>query len=496
MSFTDVTELSELFSETLARVRARLDADANATLAEDDPEWIDTRQGSFYWDVTQPPAMEMARLWDAMTEAVAAAFPSTAWGEYLDEHGRTFNLVRNPAIAATGYLTFITSEATAISAGVQVSTAVPELGDAITFQTVESGTSGAPLGVPGVVNVNVLESGGLLSAGTRYYQVTAVNEFGETEASEPVEATTVGNTGRNVLSWGSVLGAQSYRVYSSPDAEVPGGLVGSTVSAGFIDDGATTPTDTTPPERNMTSGVTLAAQATEAGAASSVAAGAVTSMDSAIATVLTVTNLEPMTGGADEESDEDFRVRIIGQYVGTSGGGNVADYRRWAAQQGVNRVTVVPVWNGPGTVLVIAMQPDGSPVAQGVVDGLQAFLDPVPGKGAGQAPIGATVTVKTSTQVQIEVAAEVVPVDGYSLDGAEATVATRGSIMLSLIAYLQHLQPGDTIVYEHVQSCFFVPGVFRVNGLTVEGGTQDIPLGTGITPEVATLNPASVLTEP
>ena len=114
---TDVTDLTEIFSETLARVRPRMDQDANGTLADDDPDWVDTREGSFYWDMTQPSAMECARLWDAMTETVAAAFPSTAWGDYLDEHGATFGLTRNPAVASTGALTFIASSATLIAVG-------------------------------------------------------------------------------------------------------------------------------------------------------------------------------------------------------------------------------------------------------------------------------------------------------------------------------------------------------------------------------------------
>ena len=152
---TDIVDLSEVFSETLARVRARMDADANMGLTTDDPALIDTREGTFYWDMTQPPAMECARLWDAMTETVAAAFPSTAWGDYLDEHGATFGLTRSPAIASTGQLTFIASEATLIGAGTQASSVASTTGDTNTYETTEGGTTNDPLPIPSGVTVTL-----------------------------------------------------------------------------------------------------------------------------------------------------------------------------------------------------------------------------------------------------------------------------------------------------------------------------------------------------
>jgi len=176
--FTDVTDFTQLFSETLARVRARMDADANAGLTEEDPQWVDTREGSFYWDCTQPTAMECARLWDAMTETAAAAFPSTAWGDYLDEHGQTFNLTRNPPTSAFGTLVFVATQQTTIAAGTQASGVASQTGDVITYQTTESGETCALLAVPSNVQINAEEDLGTLAAGTRYYHVTACNEFG------------------------------------------------------------------------------------------------------------------------------------------------------------------------------------------------------------------------------------------------------------------------------------------------------------------------------
>ena len=479
---TDIIDLTEVFSETLARVRARMDADANMGLDAEDPAFIDIREGTFYWDMTQPSAMECARLWDAMTETVAAAFPTTAWGDYLDEHGATFSLVRTAAIAATGQLTFLASQAVLIGAGTQASSVASETGDTITFETIEGGTTNAPLPIPSGVTVTPLNTGGHLVAGTRYYHVTALNAFGETTGSADLAGVTTGTTGKNTIAWTAVAGATAYRVYVTTTAGTLGQLLDTITGAtNYVDDGTVTPSGSEP-TTNLTSGITLDAEAVEPGTAGNVAANAITSLDTVLANVLSVTNLAPMDGGAEEESDADFRDRIIGEYIGTSGGGNVTDYRRWAASQGVVRVTVVPVWNGPGTVLVIAMQSDGEPVASTVVTALQQYLDPVPGLGQGQAPIGATVTVVTSTLLVVNITAGVDGENGYTLDGTGNTVAIRQAITDSITAYLHGLQPGDTIVYQHLQAAFFVTGVHKVTGLTVNGGTADIVLTGGLTP--------------
>jgi len=695
---TDVVDLTEVFSETLARVRARMDADANAGLTQDDPAWIDLREGTFYWDMTQPAAMECARLWDAMTETVAAAFPSTAWGDYLDEHGTTFSLTRTPAAPATGYLLFIASAATLIAAGVQASTSASSTGDVTTFATTASGTTSAPLAIPSSVAVGVAQSGGYLTAGTRYYHVTAVNQYGETTGSADQSGVTTSAVGVNTLTWAAVpgdfsnlvvnpnfeydttgaapaawisgtgaggavtvfqcqggwasvgtksarltgtvpqaggqisaqcpasatslavqpgvpytlsiaanaltlpsgvnaypqinwytsagvfisantgtgasgrltavgigrvtvtgtspsnaayaiplfvinnsnasggtltvdayfdavlfaqtgaftaytdgdqpsmawagtpgnsvsnptVGPITYNVYTTQTANSMGALLASVTTTNYTDNGTVTPNASLQePQINTTSGVLLAAQAVTPGSAGNVGAGAVASLDTVIPAVMSVTNPSPMQGGSEEEADDDFRDRILGEYVGTSGGGNSVDYKRWAASQGIERTTVAPVWNGAGTVLVIAMNNDGSPVSSQTVTNLQAFLDPFAGQGAGQAPIGATVTVTTSTVRTITISAGVKGETGYTLDGTAGTIATRAAIMSALTAYLTSLQPGDTLVYTHALATFFVTGVHQVINLQINGGSSDITLG-GLTPPTPTPQIASL----
>ena len=96
-------------------------------------------------------------------------------------------------------------------------------------------------------------------------------------------------------------------------------------------------------------------------------------------------------------------------------------------------------------------------------------------------------TVVTSTILPVAITAQVDGENGYTLDGTGNTIATRQAIVTALATYLKGLEPGDTIVYEHVQACFFVVGVHQVLGLKVNGGTADIVLASGASPQVAQL---------
>jgi uncharacterized phage protein gp47/JayE len=483
---SDLLNFLPVFSETAARIRTRMDADANAGVDPSDPAYVDTREGSFYWDMTQVCLLECARLWDAMTEAVAAGFPNTAWGEYLDDHGQTFGLARNPALPATGTELFsANANGVLIPAQTQVSAqpSDPTL-DAISFQTTQSGAATGWLPVPSNVTVTPSPSGGVLLAGTYIYHVTAYGTYGETNGSSDLSGVITTNAGgSNQINWSAVPGALGYRVYRTLQAGTLGLMLADVPAPPFVDTGAITPT-LPEPQSNMSAGVLLAISALTPGSAGNLGANALTTLETPIAGVLAVTNQAPTVGGADVESDADFRARLLSQYQG-GGAGTVADYVRWSLAWGVERVAVVPLWDGPGTVLVVAMEADGTPVDSDVLTGLQQYLDPVAGQGHGQAPVGASVTVATSTVLYLTISATVNHSAGYSLDGANGTIATLASITGALDAYIASLDPGESIGYQHVLAAFFVEGVYSISNLLVNGASADIALALSPIPQIA-----------
>jgi uncharacterized phage protein gp47/JayE len=63
-----------------------------------------------------------------------------------------------------------------------------------------------------------------------------------------------------------------------------------------------------------------------------------------------------LTGGADQETDDSLRTRMLTVYASPPQGGDASDYVEWAEQvSGVTRAWVAPNLAGPGTVTVFTM---------------------------------------------------------------------------------------------------------------------------------------------
>ena len=113
-----------------------------------------------------------------------------------------------------------------------------------------------------------------------------------------------------------------------------------------------------------------------------------------------------LIGGAQQESDESFRQRILFRKQNPPHGGSPAEYIEWAQiKSGVTRVFVKRATPGPGSVTIYFMMDNvgnGIPSAADVTD-LQAVLDTY-------APADANVIVAAPTAVPVNVAiADLVP---------------------------------------------------------------------------------------
>lgn len=267
------------------------------------------------------------------------------------------------------------------------------------------------------------------------------------------EATFTGPEG-TLIATGTVVGVEPV----APDQEVPEFEVVA---------GAAIPAPIMP----ATDGVLmLAVRATEAGVAGNVSAGAIAQFSTPAPPGVTVTNAAATAGGTEAETDEALRERVLGAYQG-QGAGNKRDYERWArAWAGVGRATVIPLWDGPGTVKVIVTDIDGNEVSPETVAGLQADLDPVAGKAEGRAPVGAVVTVTTATARSIELEATVELEPGYSLDGFGGTIAVEDKIVAALRDYVERVEAGGEIVVSKLTGCIVgVEGVHDAEVTELEG---------------------------
>jgi uncharacterized phage protein gp47/JayE len=455
--------------EDAQSVRARFDADANAGRDPADPAYVDTTEGGFYWDLTQVSVLECVRLWDFLgTEMVAAMFPGTAWGDYLDMHGETLNLPRNDEVPATGAVMFSGAIGTLIAAGTEVGTLQPDPSAAAEPTTFTTDRTIALFATPGPTNLTATPSGsgGVIPAGTYYYRVTAIGPNGETIASNEVTVTLTGTTSSVALNWDDYPGATDYRVYrsSTPDNEALMHVLGSSTSA-YTDTGAAVPsTDLVPTN-------TAPITAEVAGAAGNVPSGTITQVLSPTEGITAVTNPQPTSGGADVESDRRYRLRIDAEYGQAGGAGNIFDYVRWGLMiPQIGNVTVQPLWAGAGTVRLIVTDEHNQPVSASVVLAAQQLIDPIPQQGAGLAPIGALVTTTTPSLLAVVVTAVLAFESGYSLDGTGGTIALRQTIIDSINSYVGSRPPGEDVMRSKViGQISLVPGVSDVTGVLLNG---------------------------
>jgi uncharacterized phage protein gp47/JayE len=412
--------------------------------------------------------LECVRLWDLIgTEMVAASFPGTAWGDYLDLHGETVSLTRDDEVAATGRVEFVGDLGLLIPASTEVSTVQPDPSGGTEPQVFTTDVSVTLAAVPGPVNlVSTSQSpGGTLPSGAYYYVVTAINAGGdETIVSNELLVLLDPANQQLDLDWDDFGGALSYNVYRgrTPGSELL--LASGLLTSDYTDDGSAAATGALAPFN------AAPVTAADAGSAGNVAAGAISQVLTPLETQPTVTNAAATTGGADVEDDEHFRQRILAAYSQAGGAGNASDYVNWVlANPAVGYVTVQPLWSGAGTVRVIITDRNNQPSSDAVVAEVQADLDPVPGLGAGRAPIGAIVTVATPSTLAIDVEAKVVLASGYSLDGTDGNIAVDTPIKAVLDAYLTTLPPGDDAILAAVfRQIMSVPGVLDV---TDAGGT-------------------------
>ncbi|MET0604184.1 MAG: baseplate J/gp47 family protein [Baekduia sp.] len=486
----DLLDFLPLYQEDASTVRARLDADVNAGLDLDDPRWVDTREGTFYYDITQVVLLELVRLWDALSvEVPAAAFVAFAWGPYLDAHAQLFNLERKEATPATGFVTVTGTPGTVLAAGSVFATeTATDDADPIEFVTDIGGTLSAGLTVPTGLTATPTSTGGTLPAGTYYYYVTALSAFGETTSPLAVSAAVTGSTSKITLDWADVAGAVSYSVYRTTVSGGVGQRIYNGAPSTFIDTNAAVPSVLGPPQENNSAGVTVPITATDEGVEGNVSAFAITEIESGSPALNTAVNAAATVGGTNDETDEELRARILLEFEGR-GAGNINDYRRWAlSRPGVGRFFVNPVYAGPGTVQVVLMTSTGDPVSGAVVTDVQAFIDPLVGTADGEAPPGVTVNVTTPATVAVSVVGVVAFKPGYSLDGTSGTTAQRALIVQAITDYIDSLEVGEDVIYDHVKAQFFrAPGVLSISGVTVNAGTADVAL-TSVPPQVASLN--------
>lgn len=178
--------------------------------------------------------------------------------------------------------------------------------------------------------------------------------------------------------------------------------------------------------------VVVAVSASASGAIGNIAAGAALTVSSPPAGVQAAAVAGAITGGADIETVDALRVRVLEIRRNPPAGGARHDYLRWALEvSGVAAAYVHPLRRGDGTVDVSLMAVGGLPSTE-LVAAVQTHIDLV-------RPVTADVVVLAPTAVNVAISGVLVTMAGY----VRSTVLA--DVQSALAAHFATLSPGDTV---------------------------------------------------
>jgi len=191
--------------------------------------------------------------------------------------------------------------------------------------------------------------------------------------------------------------------------------------------------------------VALPVAAVVAGAAGNAVAGTQMTFVQPVAGVASAGNVAAggLVGGADRETDDALRGRVMARIQQAPMGGAQADYVAWALEvAGVTRAWCYPLEGGPGTVVVrFVRDTDASLIPDaGEVAAVQAYID-------DRRPVCAQVTVLAPTAAALNMSITLTP----------GTAAVKAAVTAELADVLQReAYPGGTILLSHLREAISV----------------------------------------
>ena len=232
----------------------------------------------------------------------------------------------------------------------------------------------------------------------------------------------------------------------------------------------------------------VAVECTEGGTIGNAPEGSITLMSNPLQGIESVTNPDPLTDGAEEETDEALKERISehDKSNNVSHIGNDADYKRWATEvDGVGSASVIRESGGPGsgTVKVIILNANGGQASSALITAVYNHImgtDDEP--DTRLAPIGAILIVDTATAMTLNFAAEIKLDEDYTLE----TVTEKFEEALK--EYLTEAKEDGEIRYTRVARCLSeTPGVLDYHNLYINSARNNITVGVSDLPTITSL---------
>lgn len=220
--------------------------------------------------------------------------------------------------------------------------------------------------------------------------------------------------------------------------------------------------------------VDIAVTAAEPGISSNVKAGTVTLAFKPIQGIDKIENKENLTGGTEQESDDNFYQRIALEYQSNNSNyiGNDTDYKRWAKMvPGIGDCIVMPFWAGPGTVKLVLIDENGSPANEKLLKAVYDYIVSPDDRSKRILPTGtAELTVAAAATVKISYQCTGIQVnEGYSLE------QIKEEFKASVGKLYEKAKAEGKLRYNQARSLFtLLSGVKDFDSFTINGGMENI----------------------
>lgn len=259
------------------------------------------------------------------------------------------------------------------------------------------------------------------------------------------------NMGSKAAGCISFTGNNGVAIPGGTQIQTGGGLIYTTTDSGILTEGI----------------LDLQVTAEDIGIKYNVPAGSLIQLPVQVVGITGVTNIEPITGGSDIESDQSLLQRVLIKVRMPSTSGNANDYKLWALSvSGIGDAKVFPVWDGPGTVKVIVIDTEKKPANMNLVSSVSGVIE-------NNRPIGAKVDVAAAQPLIIDINVTVVKDSSPPLEQIKEEVAVKVGGYLKSIAfrqsYVSYAQVGNAIM-----QC---SGIEDYSNLLVNNGSANITVG-------------------
>lgn len=156
-------------------------------------------------------------------------------------------------------------------------------------------------------------------------------------------------------------------------------------------------------------------------------------LGSTVVGIYSVTNEEAVSGGTDEESDEDLidRIEEYDQTQGDSYIGNISDYKRWAMSvSGVGNAAIIPAQDSSGLVTIVLTDANGNPASSQLCTEVYDYIMSPDDPTQRVAPINAYLNVIAPETIAIGAKATVELTEEATMD------AVQQAFIENMIQYL------------------------------------------------------------